>query len=224
MKNSLFTDYQTIFTFYKSCGVGTLVFVFIRLITAPFFALEKYIPKTSRVLDLGCGHGLFSVILRLKSKNRYVYGIDPDTTKIKLINHVTKNSRKLFFSNESLSNLINKKEKFDAIVIVDVVYLLSDKEISSLLKNCLKALSSNGHIFIKTSQKNKSFGHQLAVAQEKVMVQLLKKTHSNESQLYFREIDEYKKLFTTLGLKVTQESPLKTLFFHPHYLFVLSRK
>ncbi|MCB1238533.1 MAG: class I SAM-dependent methyltransferase, partial [Tetrasphaera sp.] len=50
--------------------------------TAPFTAVEKSLPTTGRVLEVGCGHGLFVAYAALTGPQRTVVGVDIDTDKI----------------------------------------------------------------------------------------------------------------------------------------------
>jgi 2-polyprenyl-6-hydroxyphenyl methylase/3-demethylubiquinone-9 3-methyltransferase len=60
------------------------LFCLLRYITAPFNEMEKMVPKKGKILDIGCGHGLFELILKSKSNKRVITAIDPDSKKIQL--------------------------------------------------------------------------------------------------------------------------------------------
>lgn len=212
-----------LYSLYKKTDVTTQLFVAIRLITAPFLSLELYVPKRGMILDLGCGHGLFSFIAAITSLQRKIVGIDPDISKLNAINSIHNYKTRVTFNTKTLQELVKIKKKFQAIVIIDVVYLLPKEELVNTLLLCQKLLTKKGKIVLKTSQMEKGLGHWLAFLQEKIMVQALRRTKSSSTGLYFRTLDEYRSLFTASGLEVQVESRLKTIFFHPHYLFVLKK-
>lgn len=67
---------------YRNLGYVT-AFVRWRCAHAPYAALERLVPKEGRILDLGCGYGLFSNFLALTSDRRMVKGIDICERKLK---------------------------------------------------------------------------------------------------------------------------------------------
>ena len=52
--------------------------------TAPFAALEREIPLSGDILEVGCGHGVFSTYMAICSRSRHVVGVDIDADKIEL--------------------------------------------------------------------------------------------------------------------------------------------
>ena len=49
---------------------------------SPFLAVEPFVPARGRIVDAGCGFGMFAAILALRSGEREVYGLDIDADKI----------------------------------------------------------------------------------------------------------------------------------------------
>jgi hypothetical protein len=64
-----------------SNGTYTRVFSRIRFWDAPYEQVEKLIPKTGRILELGCGEGLFSNFIAVSSPSRKVQGIEIDKNR-----------------------------------------------------------------------------------------------------------------------------------------------
>ena len=49
----------------------------------PFDLLDRYISDRAKILDLGCGEGMFSNSLSLLLPNAQIYGVDLDAEKIR---------------------------------------------------------------------------------------------------------------------------------------------
>lgn len=66
-------------------GKGGFVSLFakIRSWDAPYDLVEKIVPKSGKILDLGSGDGLMANYLALSSKNREVFGIELNRDRVK---------------------------------------------------------------------------------------------------------------------------------------------
>lgn len=196
------------------------IFILLRYISSPFFVIERLIPNDARILDVGCGHGLFELILKNGLNNRSIVGIDLDKQKIILAKKLNKNVREVMFYRGSIFQ-IRKKTKFDCIVMLDVDYLLKNEEKIQIFKKIKKLLNKKGIFILKTVINDKSLGYYLGYLQELVTVFLFKKTFTKEKGFNFLSILEYKEIFKNSGFKIKKESKLKTIFYHPHYLFIV---
>lgn len=205
--------------YYSKVDFKIKLFLFFRWITAPFTQIEKEVPKQGSILDIGCGHGLFDVLLAYKNNKRKIIGIDPDKGKISIAKQLEKRFPNLHFM-QGYFRPSGFKQKFDAVILNDVEYLLSPKEKKKLLTDIKKVLSGNGMIVLKTNHNDGSLGFFLCYLQEVVATRLLSFTHSRAG-LYFYSVEEYRKLFQECHLEIVKEKEMKTVFFHPHYLFLL---
>ena len=196
------------------------LFCLMRYLSAPFNEVEKMVPKKGQILDVGCGHGLFALILEKNSKQRIILGIDPDPKKINQANKTANTYKNLTFKKIHLGQL-NCSKKFDCLILFDVDYLLDLNEKDKILKQAKKAITDNGSIIVKTVIKNKSLGYYLAYLQELIVVFLLKKTFTKNNFFNFLEIEEYRQIFRKNNFLIKEEKDLKTFFYHPHYVFLL---
>ena len=105
--------------------------------------VDAEVPRRGRVLEIGCGHGLVSAYLALSSRERQVTGIDIDARKIAVashaLSHVDPTSAHLEFHHVATGELPDGP--WDAIVIVDVLYLLERSAEFALLDACVERLS-----------------------------------------------------------------------------------
>lgn len=200
---------------------STRLFIFIRWITAPMEDTEKELPKKGRILDLGSGHGLFTLYAALKNQEREHFGIEPDAAKVVEARKLTEELKNVKLKTGFFSTDIWKDTKFDAVIINDVMYLLPPEEKRKLLHEIKKVLAPGGTVIIKTNNAEKSFGYLLCYLQEVLSVGLMGVTFAKGRGLYFYTVEQYHELFEKCGYIVVKEKKLHTSFFHPHYLFVI---
>ncbi len=115
---------------------GTRLHTRLRWWWCPFPVIEAEVPKSGDVLEVGCGHGLLSLYLGLESPSRRVVGVDIDSAKIaeakEAAGHLHPSEADVSF--EAVDAGYVPRGAWDAIVIADVLYLLSDRQQQSLLE------------------------------------------------------------------------------------------
>jgi len=128
------------------------IFTSIRFWTSSYAQIERFIPKTGKILDLGCGYGIFGNYLALSSKKRLIIGFDTDEKKVKFANKGISNTSFL------VGDVTKKKiDNLKIITILDVLHHLdSYKDQENLVKNCEKMLIKNG-VLVISDVDNKPF-------------------------------------------------------------------
>jgi len=128
---------------YHGLGWPT-IFTYIRFFTAPYQAIEKYVPKKGIIVDLGCGYGLFSNYLGLTSSQRRVVGVELDENKIKYADKKIKNVN---FFKKDITKM--KLPQVEAFLLIHVFHHLNSfKEQEALLAECVKKLKRGGLLLI----------------------------------------------------------------------------
>jgi len=120
------------------------VFTRIRFWTGSFIQVEQKVPTNGKILDLGCGYGIFANYLAVCSPQRKVIGIDTDRNKIKFADRGIVNTS---FQIGDATKMHVKN--FDAILLLDVLHHLNSyKGQERLIRSCMNMLKSNGRLFI----------------------------------------------------------------------------
>ncbi|MEO6231055.1 MAG: 1-acyl-sn-glycerol-3-phosphate acyltransferase [Ferruginibacter sp.] len=105
------------------------------------------LPKQGDLLDIGCGYGFMSYMLYFTSPQRNITGVDYDEEKIKTANGCfDKTDHINFYAANALEFPF---EKYDGIVIADVLHYLQPDAQKQLVEKCLRHLNPNGTIIIR---------------------------------------------------------------------------
>ena len=195
-----------------------MFFDLIRSALCPFDKIESYIPKEGKILDLGCGHGIFCRLLAKTSPSRKILGIDPSTHKIRIARKKSTGLNNIKYQKGFLESVTGNK--FDCISIIDVLYLLSPSEKTNLLKNVKRLLKTTGYLVL-VEVSSESFLYNLTKLEEYIMVKILKYTYSNTRNLYFPIDSDYIKLLEKIGFKKIKQKRIQGKSPYPKHLLLL---
>ncbi len=112
----------------------------------PFELVESYVPRRGRVLDFGCGYGMLSNFLALKSPDRRVLGIDLNRERIEVAKRSSKGHPEVSFQLGDVRDF--QGTPFDAVVMTDVLHHISDDKVRVLLRIIRSCLSDNGILVV----------------------------------------------------------------------------
>ena len=206
---------------WEQSSRSTRLHTAIRWWTAPFEALETEIPRSGKILEVGCGHGMLTTFLALSSADRTVVGVDIDAQKIELaqesVSRLRQGEATVSFVHRPSGEILTTEGGWDAIVFADVLYLIAPEDRSRLLSDCIAALAPGGRLIVKevnTEPRIKAFVAQL---QEFLATRVLRITHGDA--LDFPSASDIEELMVAGGLKA-RVSRLDKGYFHPHCVVV----
>ena len=117
----------------------------------PFPAIDAEVPRAGDVLEVGCGHGLLSLYLGVRSPARRVTGVDIDARKIeeavRAAGWLRPGEAEVRF--ETVAPGYVPTGEWDAIVVADVLYLLPAAEQERLIVAAASALRPGGVVVLK---------------------------------------------------------------------------
>jgi 2-polyprenyl-3-methyl-5-hydroxy-6-metoxy-1,4-benzoquinol methylase len=144
----------------------------VRWYSAPFPAIAGVLPDTGRILEIGCGHGLFSVYAALAGRLRAVRGVDIDRDKIAVAQVVAGHVDADLEFDVSPSGAVSPGP-WDAIVVVDMLYLLPAAQQRRLLTEAAAELAPGGRLVIKEMSRTPRWKAAWNTAQETLAVSIL---------------------------------------------------
>lgn len=204
---------------YSGLGAATRLHVRVRWASCPFPQVAEAIPAAGRVLEVGCGHGLFSCYLALESPQRQVHGVDLDGAKIGDARRAATRAgrRGASVSFDTAPSGAVPPGPWDAVTIVDVLYLLNPDGQRALLAECAAQLAPGGVLVVKEMGLEPHWKFRWNLLQETLAVRVLRITKGRE--LAFLAPDQLAEAMRGAGLQVTTR-PVDRGRPHPHHLVI----
>ena len=112
--------------------------------------IGQYLPHEGRVLDIGCGFGLFALYFATRSSGRSVRGIDLSARRIETAREAAAGlgaSNATFMVGDARA--IERLEPFDAVYLLDVVHHIPKTAVPGLFGAIHAALPVGGILVVK---------------------------------------------------------------------------
>ncbi|MFA6001606.1 MAG: class I SAM-dependent methyltransferase [Thermoleophilia bacterium] len=151
---------------YSDAPASVRLFLRVRELLSDLEFVERYVPRTGTIVDLGCGHGLFANLMALSAPERNVIGIDLSPEKIEHAQATVQGRRNIEFRCGDM--LDRALPECDAVTIVDVLYLLSASGQEKMLRACRKILKPGGMLVWKSQERRPRWKYAWTYAQEMI--------------------------------------------------------
>ena len=159
---------------YRTARLGDRLHVAVRWRSCPIPEVAVAVPPAGRVLEIGCGHGLVANYLADTSSERVVSGVDIDGAKIAAARASLRPTDTTTFATVAPGEL--PAGSFDAVVIVDVLYLLDSDGRDALLASAVAHLAPDGLLVVKEVADTPRWKARIAAAQERLSTGVLRIT------------------------------------------------
>jgi 2-polyprenyl-6-hydroxyphenyl methylase/3-demethylubiquinone-9 3-methyltransferase len=200
---------------YRGQPLGIRGFVLARHLLAPLARVADAVPLRGRILDIGCGHGLFSNALAFGSSGRQVLGVDPSGAKIAVARASSVRIPNIRYQ-QTMAQQVDE-DGFDAITILDELYLLPVEEKLAVLRACRERIAPDGVLIVKANDTRPPWKYRVARLQEEAMTGLgLTLGHGD---LHFLSREQNANLLELAGF-VPRFVDLNTWLPYPHVMFV----
>jgi len=158
---------------YRGSPLSDRLHATVRWWSAPFPAVQAALPSSGRILEIGCGHGLFCTYVALAGRARTVRGVDIDEAKIGQAARVAEQLDGVDLGFEVATSGTVATGPWDAIVIVDMLYLLPAEQQRDLLTAAAAELAPGGELLIKEMSPTPRWKAHWNILQETMSVSIL---------------------------------------------------
>ena len=204
---------------YAGASRGERLHVTGRLRSCPVAAVAEATPATGRILDFGCGHGVVSLYLALTAPTRHITGVDVDGEKVNDARAAAE-AADVAVAFEEVEADYRPSGAWDAIVIVDVLYLLGESAALEVIDAAADALVDGGVLVIKEIDVQPRWKYWLASGQELLATKVLRITEG--SRVDFVAPGAIDARLRDRGL-IVEHRPCHRGRLHPHHL-IIARK
>ena len=195
---------------FRDPGWGLRAYLHIRWRLCPFDRVLPLIPESGRLLDVGCGSGLWLTYLALERPELRLEGIDPDPRKLALA--ATSEAEIHALHAGDAADIPDGP--FDCITIIDVLYLMPDAEKARVLGACFRALHPGGRLVVKELDTKPLWKLIPSRVQELVAVRLVNLTHGD--RLHFQPIEALVEAVEAEGFVDAEVLRVDRGYLHPH--------
>lgn len=203
----------SLFRLYRPQGLIQASIVLLRILILPFWKIDKVLPDTGTIMDIGCGNGGVSNYLSLSSPKRYLVGIDLSEKRIQsAIKTVGKRKNIKFILGNILDMNFNTTAHF---LMVDALHHIPFNQQDKLLIFLSKIIKKNSLLIIKDTDKTNSLSSLFGDLTEKILYP--------HDQIYSRSKEEWIKILTKLGFNC-QTSSCSPFFPASTFMVICSKK
>lgn len=187
-----------------------------RVRSCPLAAVATATPTSGRVLDFGCGHGAVTLYLALHSHDRTMSGVDIDRDKIEVARAAAARAS-VTVDFHVADDDYRPSGEWDAVTIVDVLYLLDEETAMSVVDHAAAALAPGGVLVIKEVDVRPRRKFWPAALQEVLATKVLRITEGGTLRWVPPHV--YGDRMVAAGLRVEHRSVHHGRL-HPHHLIV----
>jgi len=178
--------------------------------------IGQYLPRQGRVLDLGCGFGLFSLYYASVRPDLEVEGIDLNARRIAMARRAAERLglRSVRYEVGNATEFRGGRV-FDAAYMLDIVHHIPAETVRPLLEQVAKALPAGGRLLIKDVDTQPAWKRRFTHALDWLM--------DPGSPVRYWSGEELQRLLEEVGFTVYRHLMVDILPY-PHVLYICERR
>jgi 2-polyprenyl-3-methyl-5-hydroxy-6-metoxy-1,4-benzoquinol methylase len=174
--------------------------------------IGEYLPQSGRILDLGCGFGLFSLYFASRQDGRMLVGVDRNRERIE---HARTSARRLGLTNVEYvvgdAFECGGEHEFDAIYVLDLVHHLPKTVVPDFLLRLRARLRRGGILLLKEVEDRPRWKMWFTLILDRLMV--------GREEIHYWSPSELIPLLEELGFQVVKHR-MRDFIPYPHILYV----
>ena len=178
--------------------------------------IGQYLPPRGRVLDLGCGFGLFSLYYARTHPALTVEGFDRNARRIEMARAA---ARRLGLGNVryEVGDVMDYRggARFDAAYMLDIVHHIPEAAVRPLLEQVAKTLPAGGRLLVKDVDRQPAYKRWFTHALDRVM--------DPRTPVKYWSAEELQALLEDVGFEVHRHLMVDVLPY-PHVLYIGRRR
>lgn len=202
---------QKVLRRYQGAGLSTQLFLTARWKLTPYSKMASHLPNKGKILDLGCGHGLFALAAGLNSPHREILGIDHDQKRVSLATQATSDLNNIRLQAGNMASPPIKEKAFSGVSMIDVMHYFDPKTQEALLAQVFNLLESGGTLIVREVDPHGGLPSVWNRFYERIAT-WIGFTQSKEKNLYFRSRPGWEGLLKKTGFEVKSERCSSFLF------------
>jgi 2-polyprenyl-3-methyl-5-hydroxy-6-metoxy-1,4-benzoquinol methylase len=189
----------------------TRLFLTARWQLTPYSVMASRLPPQGKILDLGCGHGLFALAIAMNSPSRKVLGIDHDLCRVQLGSKATEDMANVRLEIGNMTQPPEDLQPYSGIAMIDVMHYFDPKTQETLLQRAFHLLDEGGTLLVREVDPEGGLASAWNRLYEKLATGI-GFTQAEKKDLHFRSRQEWEDIMGKNGFKVTSERCSSLLF------------
>lgn len=174
--------------------------------------LREIICKKKLVLDVGCGEGILTILLKTLSTDAKFVCLDKD---LKKINYLRQKHFDIITHNISFEDF-ESHDRFDLIIFNDVLHHQDDSTINYFLNKARSLLTLDGEILVKEVDRNDKLDHYNTLIWDKIIYP--------QDKINFKTIEMWNQIFTSNDLQIKKHKRIRNMWPASRTQFLLKAK
>lgn len=174
--------------------------------------IGQYLPARGRILDVGCGFGLFSLYFAQQRPEAVFFGIDRNANRIAIASAV---AAKLNIANVHYSVADARSEEFsgplDAAYMLDIVHHVPPARVQPMIKQLHTQLACGGYLIVKDIADRPAYKRWFTYILDKLM--------DYKTPVHYWAIDHLTELLRAEGFEVHTHLLVDYLPY-PHVMYI----